>query len=211
VGKPDQPRGDDGKWIPRGGLGLAVTLAATLAIAFGGSGVTGSAGGSGAGARAGSSSSSAKARDRDSGRVIARLERQGLRVKRIAESEDGSCAANSFGQVHTFFREKPCSALFRGLFEVRDGKRAVAVVAVAWVDMPDIGQAQEFKQLVDMHGTGNITELSTRSSRSVTFTGEHYVSSRDDETVVNAQTEPVGRTAAAVRLADLVANRVTAD
>ena len=50
-----------------------------------------------------------------------------------------------------------------------------------------------------MHGTGNITELNRELEgyryRNVRFTGEHYASRREDNTVVNAQAEPVGRTA----------------
>jgi hypothetical protein len=42
---------------------------------------------------------------------------------------------------------------------VRDGRRGSAVVAVAWVDMPDDAQAREFQRLVDRQGTGNLTEL----------------------------------------------------
>ena len=84
------------------------------------------------------------------------------------------------------------------------------VVAVAVVDMPDNSQAGQFKRLVDSPGTGNITEL--RGTRRVTYTGEHYASIQEGATVVNAQAEPVGRTAAALRLAELVANqRVTTE
>jgi hypothetical protein len=44
--------------------------------------------------------------------------------------------------------------LYRALFEVRDRRGGLALVAVAWVDMPDVAQAVEFKQLVDRSGTG---------------------------------------------------------
>jgi hypothetical protein len=94
--------------------------------------------------------------------------------------------------------------VYRGLFEVRSA-RATALVAVAWVDMPDETSARQYQQLVDRHGTGNITELSTQ----VPWTGEHYVSTRDDVTIVNAQAEPVGGTAAAAGLAQLAAGTAT--
>ena len=84
------------------------------------------------------------------------------------------------------------------------------LVAIAWVDMPDVAQAIELKSLVDRHGTGNIKELSRERGRyrNVRFTGEHYVSRREDTTVVNAQAEPVGRGARAAELAELVQTAV---
>jgi hypothetical protein len=59
---------------------------------------------------------------------------------------------------------------------------------------------------VDIHGTGNITELSQEQHRyrGVRFSGEHYASTRNGVTVVNAQAEPLGRTAAATALAEAV-------
>ena len=117
---------------------------------------------------------------------------------------DDDCAANSYGQVQDFFQQSPCTAVYRGLFEVRSA-RATALVAVAWVDMPDETSARQYQQLVDRHGTGNITELSTQAP----WTGEHYVSTRDDVTIVNAQAEPVGGTAAAAALAQLAAGTAT--
>jgi hypothetical protein len=71
--------------------------------------------------------------------------------------------------------------------------------------MPDETSARQYQQHVDRHGTGNITELSTE----VPWTGEHYVSTRDGVTVVNAQAEPVGGTAAAAGLAQLAAGTAT--
>jgi hypothetical protein len=131
------------------------------------------------------------------------------RVPRLAGDQrdvdaDDDCAANSYGRVQDFVQQSPCTAVYRGLFEVRSA-RATALVAVAWVDMPDETSARQYQQLVDRHGTGNITELSTQ----VPWTGEHYVSTRDGVTVVNAQAEPVGGTAAAVSLAQLAAGTAT--
>ena len=85
---------------------------------------------------------------------------------------------------------------------------ATAVVAVAWVDMADADQSRQFQQLVDRHGTGNVTELTKEGARPAParWTGDHYTSARDGVTVVNAQAEPVGVTAQAVRLAELVAD-----
>jgi hypothetical protein len=71
--------------------------------------------------------------------------------------------------------------------------------------MPDDAQAPGFQQLVDRQGTGNVTELGPAS---VTWTGEHYTSVRDGVTVVNAQAEPVDRSAGSLRLAQLVPGAV---
>jgi hypothetical protein len=200
VGNPNQPRDPQGRWT-KGSFGLAITLTITVAVA--GIGSSGSTGSTGSSARS-ASSNSVKARDRDFSKIVARLKRQGRTVQRLDQALDGDCERNSYGRVRTFFAEQPCSALVRAVFEVKDGGRATAVVAVAVVDMPDNSQAGQFKRLVDSPGTGNITEL--RGTRRVTYTGEHYASIQEGATVVNAQAEPVGRTAAALRLAELVAN-----
>jgi hypothetical protein len=104
--------------------------------------------------------------------------------------------------VREFFREQPCVALHRAWFEVRDGRRGLVLVAVSWVEMPDTRSARAFHELVDTHGTGNVTELSREEGRHrrVRFTGEYYISRRDGTTVVNAQAEPVGRAAIAAEL-----------
>jgi hypothetical protein len=84
----------------------------------------------------------------------------------------------------------------------------VVLVAVAWVEMPDSATAREFHDLVDSHGTGNVTELSRDQGRyrNVRFMGKYYASRRDGTTVVNVQAQPVGRTAIAVGLAEIVAD-----
>ena len=190
--------------------GLAGLLALTVAIGAGADGVGAGAatGGAGGGTSAGRSASGtqtrAHARDRSTLRTIQRLESRGLQVTQRDVDADDDCAANSYGQVQDFFQQSPCTAVYRGLFEVRSA-RATALVAVAWVDMPDETSARQYQQLVDRHGTGNITELSTQ----VPWTGEHYVSTRDDVTIVNAQAEPVGGTAAAAGLAQLAAGTAT--
>lgn len=212
MGHEDQPRGPDGRWVSRGGgtVVAAVVLALALSSGIGGTGASGlgAAGGSGgtAARSQGTTPGKAKARDRNPADTVRRLERQGLRVEARADSDEGDCASHSYGQVQEFFRTHPCTALFRVLLEVRDARRNVVLVAVAWVDMPDVEQAHQFQRLVDRDGTGNIRELSRESGRyqDVRFTGEYYESVRDDTTVVNAQAQPVGRARGAVALAKLV-------
>lgn len=213
MGKPDQPRGPDGRWIPRGGSTFVVALALGVALATGagpGVGAGGSSGGSSAGGSArsqGSKTTTArgKARDRSTARVAARLTRSGLRVRERGADADSDCVAHSYGQVQDFFRAHPCTALFRALLEVRDNRGNLAVLAVAWVDMPDADEARQLQRLMDRGGTGNITELS-RERGGQRFSGDHYRSIREDTTVVNVQAEPVGRARAALTLARLAAD-----
>ncbi|WP_219417031.1 hypothetical protein [Pseudonocardia nigra] len=213
MGKPDQPRDKSGRWIPRSGGAFAAVVAVSVALAAG-PGVIGS---SGAGSSAGSTvraqgapKGHAKARDRSSARTVLRLEQRGLRVERRVTSDAADCAAHSYGLVREFFQEQPCSALYRPLFEVHDTRRDVVLVAVAWVDMPDVDQARAFKRLVDRHGTGNVTELSreTRRYRNVRFSGEYYASVRNDSTVINVQAQPVSRAGAGLDLAEQVVEAV---
>ena len=150
------------------------------------------------------SGTQARARDRSTLRTVQRLQPQGLQVTERAVEGDDDCAAHSYGQVQDFFQQNSCAVLYRALFEVRDGP-ATALVAVAWVDLPDEARAGQYQQLVDRHGTGNVTELST----GVRWTGQRYASVRDGVTVVNVQTEPVGGTAAAAGVAQRAAGAAT--
>ncbi|WP_433277906.1 hypothetical protein ACQPZA_02235 [Pseudonocardia xinjiangensis] len=133
------------------------------------------------------------------------MERQGLRVRERGVDADTNCAAHSYGQAQSFFRAHPCAALFRALLEVRDGRSNVALVAVAWVDMPSPEDARQLQQLVDRDGTGNVTELS-RERGGQRFSGDYYRSARDDTTFINVQAEPVGRIRTALELAKLAAD-----
>lgn len=141
-----------------------------------------------------------KAQDRSTARATTRLIRKGLRVRERGVDSVTDCVAHSYGQVQDFFRANPCTALFRALLEIRDNRGNVAILAVAWVDMPDADKARELQQLMDRGGTGNITELS-RERGGQRFSGDYYRSAREDATVVNVQAEPVGRARAALELA----------
>ena len=84
-------------------------------------------------------------------------------------------------------------------------------MAVAWVDMPDVAGATALKRRVDRSGTGDVTELSKeqRRYRSVRFTGQHHASLQEGATVVSAQAEPLGDTATAASLAQVVAGEIS--
>jgi hypothetical protein len=154
----------------------------------------------------GSSARSTNARQQDTVAARLRLEARRLDVRRPDFDVTDDCVAHSYGKVREFFREQPCTALYRASFEVRDRRGAVVLVAIAWVEMPDARSASEYHELVDIHGTGNVTELTRERGRyqNVRFTGEHYESRRDGTIVVNAQAQPVGRAAAAEELEQMV-------
>lgn len=199
-------RDDRGRFAkrPGGGALLAVVLAAAIG-AGGTAGVAGtSAGTGGTTASASSVRASSQARRQDANAARARLLRQALRVEHQFDTTE-DCVAHSYGNVQDFFREQPCVALHRAWFEVHDRRRGLVLVAVSWVEMPDVRSAREFHELVDTHGTGNVTELSREQGphRRVRFTGQHYVSRRDGTTVMNAQAEPIGRAAVAAELEKL--------
>jgi hypothetical protein len=176
----------------------AVAVAVALAAGGGTVAVTGSSGTSGAGTST-SARSSAQIRDREARAVAQRLVRSGFRIDDEMSADGDDCAAHSYGQVQEFFEKHPCRALYRTLFEVRDRRGGLLLVAVARVDMPDPESARAFRELVDTYGTGNITELNRERGgyrhRNIRFTGKRYASSRTGNTVINAQAEPVGRVA----------------
>lgn len=101
------------------------------------------------------------------------------------------CLSHSFGQVRDHFVRNPCKSLDRTLFAIGDDQGNVAVVSVAWVGFRNRGDAGEFKKLIDVHGTGDITPLATPllGLADIRFTGLHYQSRPDGSTVVIAETE----------------------
>jgi hypothetical protein len=101
------------------------------------------------------------------------------------------CVSHSFGQVRDHFVRNPCKSLDRTLFAIGDDQGNVAVVSVAWVGFRNRGDAREFKKLIDVHGTGDITPLATPllDLADIRFTGLHYASRPDGDTVVIAETE----------------------
>jgi len=176
-----------------GAVALAVTLAAggTMTVS------------SGSGATAARTSvgtkSNVKTRNRDARAVVQRLLRAGRKIDIEASSDADDCTAHSYGAVHAFFIEHPCTGLYRVLLVVHGPVGSSVLVAIAWVDMPDATAAEAYRQLVDRPGSGNITELNREGGRyeSMRFTGLHYASTRDGNTVVNVQTEPLAPVAEA--------------
>ena len=131
-------------WIENCGGAWKATALVTVALATAGGatvGVGSAAGGSGVSVSADIGVRvNAKARDRSSRSTVTRLQRVGLRVRPRIEASDGDCSAHSYGEVQRWFREHPCEALFRALVEVRDRRGGLVLVAIAWVDMPNVAQ-----------------------------------------------------------------------
>lgn len=194
--------------VKAGGL----LVAASLAVVLGVGGTTTLSGSAASGSSGPSSSSRTASRlsDRDSEAAVARLTARGARAT-IRFTEDATdCAARSHGQVQAFFEQHPCTALHRSLIELTDRKGDVALVAVAWVEMPTEAEAADLKRLLDNGGTGNITELSRERGRyrTVRYTGDAYASRQDGTNVVNAQATPVLRGWAGLALTSAVTNAV---
>lgn len=117
----------------------------------------------------------------------------------VASSDALPCAAYSYGQVRQFFLAHECVRLHRVLFQSRDVDGKTMLVAVSLVGMPNSSDAAGLKQLDDRSGTGNVTELSQGGVR---FTGMHYVSGVNGDTVTVAEAEPLsGQPSAAMLLA----------
>ncbi|HZG92986.1 MAG TPA: hypothetical protein VEZ42_22485 [Pseudonocardia sp.] len=139
-----------------------------------------------------------------------RLERMAGQVDQLTAAADDDCASHATGEVRAFFEQNPCTALFRALFEVRDGRRGVVHVAVAWVDMPDADLARRYQDVIDAEGTGTVRPLTRDGRRDDTnFNGSAYESAREDVSVVIAQAEPVGRTRTTLELAENAVNTAT--
>jgi hypothetical protein len=108
-------------------------------------------------------------------------------------SFDTNCASHSYGNVKTFFQSHPCKWLARTYAIIVAHKQNIALVAISWVDMPTLPLAMDYKILVDVLGTGNITELSREVGpyRNVKFTGKYYLSGITGTTVWNVQVQPI--------------------
>lgn len=181
------------------GSGGAVTalLAVGVAVALGVGGT--SAAGSGLLGPGGSASvsgrGSSKVGNQDSAAAEARIVARGVRVTARVTDDASNCAAHAYGQVRDFLTANPCVGLHRALFEVRDRKGEVVLVAASWVEMADVATARRLKQLVDASGSGNVVELSREQGRyeAVRYTGDFYASRLNGAVVSNAQAQPVAR------------------
>lgn len=114
-----------------------------------------------------------------------------MRTLKRAAKPALECVSHSFGQVRDHFARNPCKSLDRTLIAIGDERGNVAVVSVAWVGFRNRRDAGEFKKLIDVHGTGDVTPLATPllDLADIRFTGLHYQSRSDGNTIVIAEAE----------------------
>ncbi|UKD50754.1 hypothetical protein L3Q65_00065 (plasmid) [Amycolatopsis sp. FU40] len=155
----DHPRGADGRFIAKGGGMLAVAVVAVILLF--GSGFLKTTGKEAA-------TTSFPATWKTGGMEFTTL------------NSDTAAACDAYGAVKTYLAAHPCSGVRRGLFEVGEPGKKIAV-ATATVTMPSAEQAGQLRELADRPGTGNITELSTG------FDGRHYASAVSGNVVTIAQ------------------------
>lgn len=119
---------------------------------------------------------------------------------RSAAKFGGSCQAHSYGAVRSFFKAHPCRWLARAYLALRTVGGSAILVALSWVGMPDVAQAEAYKRLVDAPGTGNITELSRDIGpyRGIRFNGLFFASGRGGKAVWDAEVQPINGLRAAV-------------
>jgi hypothetical protein len=189
MGKPDQPRDARGRWT-KGGGGIVVAGAIAVAAANGaGAGLGGTAGEAVGSANVSASrvtqskQSARKGRSDDAWR--------GLNLRRVRQVAEPAlnCAINSYGQVHDFFLRNPCKALDRTLFTLADPDGNTFVVSVSWVRMRQQGDVRRLKNLIDVDGTGSVTQLGAAflETRGVRFTGTPFRSRPQRDLLVVAE------------------------
>jgi hypothetical protein len=188
--------GGSDKGSGKGKAGIVVAAAAVAGIVATSGGVSlGTASSTGTGnLSAGQNMSQRKADGKKSARngnwddAVRRL---GMRSLKKTTRKGSKCASNSFGQVREFLIRTPCRSLERMLFAVGDDRSNVLLVSVAWVGFSARSKAVDFKELNDIHGTGDIAPLAGTllEMADVRFTGRHYHSRRDGNTIVVAEAE----------------------
>lgn len=116
-----------------------------------------------------------------------------LREAKRTPRRGGGCAANSYGQVQRFLMRTPCRSLDRVLYALDGGGGERIVVSVSWVRMRSNGAARALRELVDVHGTGNITPLpgALAGAGRIDWTGWNYGSDRSGRQVTIAEVEPL--------------------
>lgn len=181
---------------PGAGKAGAVVVAGVLAmsVAAGSGGLSLGGGTSAAVDSAGTNLTKARSEGRKSARkgdVDGAWRQVNMRTLKRTAKPALECVSHSFGQVRDHFVRNPCKSLDRTLFAIGDDRGNVAVVSVAWVGFRNRREAGEFKKLIDVHGTGDITPLATPllDLADIRFSGLHYQSRPDGSTIVIAEAE----------------------
>ena len=165
------------------------------AIALGASGIGGGAGLGGTAVDAVGSANVSAARVTQS-KQAARKGRtddawRGMNLRRLKQAAEPAldCAINSYGQVRDFFLRNPCKSLDRTLFTLADPAGNTFVVSVSWVRMRQRGDVRRLKNLVDVDGTGSVTQLGAGAlkTQGVRFTGTPFRSRPHQDLLVVAE------------------------
>lgn len=196
MGKPDQPRGPDGRWIPRGGSAAVAAVALGGAVAFGLSGTSSMVPG---GALDSTLSQAVRAK-LEKGKISARNGRRdaawrdlGLKGASQQVRRGASCVSASYGEVQRFFAHTPCRSLRRILFKLDDEHGNSIIVSVSWVEMYRARAAHRLRALADRDGTGNVSPLPEElvGVDDVEWSGRYYDSRPAGRVTVIAEAEPV--------------------
>lgn len=195
-GSDNQPRDGKGRFASKGSW-VAIATAGVVAIGATTGGVGGTVGSLGSGAGS-SVSKNLMARKVDSkksaraGRSDEAWNRLGMRTLRKAVRQHAECVSHSFGEVRQFLARTRCTSLDRMLIAVGDGDDSV-VVSVAWVGFRTRGQAAQFRDLIDVHGTGDIAPLGGEfiGAAGIRFSGHNYDSQLARTVLTVAETEPL--------------------
>lgn len=188
-----QPRDSKGRFASKGGL---VAVATAGVVAFGATGGVGGTGGSLGGGTSSTVGKNLTARKVDSkksarsGRPDEAWNRLGMRTLRKAVRQHAECLSHSFGEVRRFLARTRCTSLDRTLIAVGDADDSV-VVSVAWVGFRTRRQAAEFRDLIDVHGTGDIAALGGEviGAAGIRFSGHNYDSQLRRTVLTVAETE----------------------
>lgn len=179
-----------------GPLLVAAGLAMAMAASGGGLGTGGAtlSGGSSASSTSGQALKARKAESQKSarkGRSDQAWQRMGLRGSRKVSEKGASCVAHSFGEIRRFFARTPCRSLDRVVFGLDNGRGAVAAVSVVWVTMPSRSKERRFRQLLDVHGNGDVAPLGSPLLKSygIRFTGRNYDAQPRGRTTAVAEVE----------------------
>lgn len=210
---PNQPRGDDGKWIDTGrsqrkqggGAVVGAAVLAGLMAAVGGGDATVSIGAAldtatsqnTVEAKTSQKSTEVKtARGQDAAKKGDRIKawrQMGLKEVDHRLWRGLRCAVQSYGQVQQFFLHHPCDKLDQLPFVVSDPQGNVIVGTIMWLKMPSTTEAAQFLRLEDTYATGDVTPFGTEvlGRGGIRFTGRYYKSRPDGPLVVIAETEPL--------------------
>jgi hypothetical protein len=83
---------------------------------------------------------------------------------------DSNCEEHSYEKVKTFFRDKKCSGLLRGLYTTTVNGRKI-YTSVSVVEMPTAQDATALKDLTEANNTGNVSDLVREGRVKVTGLG----------------------------------------